>query len=105
MWRILIERARKRQRRAQILGPQIPMEELTVADSFPDDRMLALDATLEALEQANPQIAEVVKLRFFAGLKMPELASAIGIPLRTAERHWKFARTWLHRELEQVTSE
>ncbi|HYH67184.1 MAG TPA: ECF-type sigma factor [Urbifossiella sp.] len=47
----------------------------------------------------NPQKAELVKLRFFAGLTVPEAAAALGVSVATAERHWAFARTWLHAEL------
>jgi DNA-directed RNA polymerase specialized sigma24 family protein len=50
-------------------------------------------------EAADPVAAGVVKLRYFAGLSMPEAAAALGLPLRTAERNWTYARTWLHREL------
>jgi ECF sigma factor len=46
-----------------------------------------------------PRAAALVKLRYFAGLTMPEVAAAMGVPLRTAERNWTFARTWLEREL------
>ena len=45
------------------------------------------------------QLAQLVKLRFFAGLTMPEAAEALGLALRTAERNWAYARTWLHREI------
>ena len=50
-------------------------------------------------ENANPRKAELVKLRFFAGLTMPEAAAALGVSLATAERYWIFARTWLYAEL------
>ncbi len=102
MRRILIERARRRHRRGEIIGPRVPIEDLTVADSFPDNQLLALNDSLEDLHAFNSEIAQVVKLRFFAGLKMSEVASALGISLRAAERHWTFARTWLHREMEQA---
>jgi RNA polymerase sigma factor (sigma-70 family) len=58
-----------------------------------------LDAALEKLAASDPAKAQVVKLRFFAGLSMPEVAAALGISLATAERHWTFARSWLYAEL------
>ena len=47
----------------------------------------------------DPGVAKLVELRYFAGLTMPQAAEALGLSLRTAERNWTFARTWLHREL------
>lgn len=100
MRRILVERARKRCRRVAIRGPQIPLDDLALINSFPNDRLLQLDEGLEKLESLNARAAAVVKLRFFAGLTMKQAADALGLPLRTAERTWTYARTWLHRELE-----
>ena len=70
----------------------------------PSDDLLALDEALGRLEQADPTSAKMVKLRFFAGLTMPQVAEALGIPLRNAERHWTYAKTWLHRELSKGES-
>ena len=58
---------------------------------------MALDEALSRLEEVDPARRQLVKLRFFAGLTMQEAAQALGISLRTAERHWTYARTWLHR--------
>jgi DNA-directed RNA polymerase specialized sigma24 family protein len=60
---------------------------------------LALDEVLTRFEAADAEAAKVVKLRYFAGLTMPEVAHALGISLRQAERNWTYAKTWLHREL------
>jgi len=65
---------------------------------FSDD-LLALDEALTRLTVYDPIRAELVKLRFFAGLTMPEVAQALGLSLATAERHWTFVRTWLFAEL------
>jgi len=54
---------------------------------------------LTRLEGRDPLAAQLVKLRFFAGLTMRQAAEALGIPLRSAERNWTYARTWLQREL------
>jgi len=58
-----------------------------------------LDEALTKLAQAEPAKAELVKLRFFAGLTMPEAAAALNISLATAERYWTFAKSWLYAEM------
>ena len=101
MRRILVERARKNCRREAIRGQRIPLEELPSVASFPAAAVLRLDDALQKLATRNAIAAELVKLRFFAELTMVEAAEALGLPLRNAERIWTYARTWLHRELEQ----
>ena len=66
---------------------------------MPNDQLLALDEALTRLEQEDPISAELVKLRFFAGFSMPQIAQAMDKPLRSLERQWTYARSWLHREL------
>jgi RNA polymerase sigma factor (TIGR02999 family) len=63
--------------------------------------VLALDEVLTRFASEEPAKAELVKLRFFAGLSTPEAASALGISVASAERWWAFARAWLYSELEQ----
>ena len=65
----------------------------------PSEDLEALDEALDKLAKEDPAKAELVKLRFFAGLTMPEIAQAKKISLATAERHWTYARTWLYAEL------
>jgi DNA-directed RNA polymerase specialized sigma24 family protein len=65
----------------------------------PEADLESLSEALDRLEAIDPLAAGLVKLRFFAGLSMAEAAQALGIPLRTAERNWTYARTWLHRSL------
>jgi len=100
MRRILIESARRK--RSQKRGGGLVRREYDpsqlAAPEDPDD-LLALDEALTRLAALKPARAEVVKLRFFAGLTMPEVAQALGISLPTAERYWAFARTWLYAEL------
>lgn len=100
MRRILIENARRKQ------GPQrggdwqrvdVELDALT-ASARPED-LLALDEALTALNEASPVRAELVKLRFFAGLTVPEAAEVLGISVATAERYWTYARTWLFARL------
>jgi RNA polymerase sigma factor (TIGR02999 family) len=101
--RILIEQAR-RKRRPKHGGDRQRVEldaVLSIADS-PSQELLALDEVLSRLEATDPLAAKVVKLRYFAGLTMPDTAEALAISLRQAERNWTFAKTWLHRELTQV---
>ena len=61
--------------------------------------MLAIDEALTKLAAIEPAKAQLVKLRFFAGLTMPEAAAALDISLATAERYWTFAKSWLYAEL------
>ena len=105
MRRILVEQARKRCRREDVRGLRISLDELASATSCPNEHMLLLNDGLEKLESRNAEAAAIVKLRFFAGLTMRQSADALGLPLRTAERNWTYARAWLHRELEQSTAE
>ena len=65
----------------------------------PSQDLEALDEALNKLTEEDPAKAEMVKLRFFAGLTMPEIARVMNISLATAERHWTYARTWLYAEL------
>jgi RNA polymerase sigma factor (TIGR02999 family) len=100
MRRILVESAR-RKRRIKRGGQHRRVDFDTIecrADS-PDDDLLAINEALSRLEVADPGAAVLVKLRYFAGLTMPEVATTMGVSLRTAERNWTFARTWLKREL------
>ncbi|REK17433.1 MAG: RNA polymerase subunit sigma [Planctomycetota bacterium] len=101
MRRILIDRARNRNRLKRGGGWQrVSLDELDVADNASDDDLLALDEALTQLAREHPQAAELVKLRFFAGLTTEDAARALGISLRTANRHWAFARAWLYRSLQ-----
>jgi RNA polymerase sigma factor (TIGR02999 family) len=105
MRRILVEQARKRCRRDDIRGLQVSLDGLAAAASFPSEYILLLSDGLEKLEISNSEAAAIVKLRFFGGLTMNQAADALGVPLRTAERHWSYARAWLHRELERAATD
>jgi RNA polymerase sigma factor (TIGR02999 family) len=100
MRRILIEQAR-RKRRHKHGGERRRLdfaEALNLADAANPD-LLALDEVLTRFEATDAEAARVVKLRYFAGLTMPEVAQALGISLRQVERNWTYAKTWLHRAL------
>jgi RNA polymerase sigma factor (TIGR02999 family) len=97
MRRILVEQARrKRTLRAGGDRERIDLDEINPAVKEPGDEILALDEALTRLAERDPVRAELVKLRFFAGLTMPEAAATLGVSLATAERYWTFARTWLY---------
>jgi RNA polymerase sigma factor (TIGR02999 family) len=103
MRRILVEQAR-RKRRTKHGGDRRRVgldEALSIAEA-PAEDVVALDEALQQFEAVDPVAAQVVKLRYFAVLTMPEAAQALGLPLRTAERNWTYAKTWLHRRLAQA---
>ena len=66
-----------------------------------DDKLLELDAALDRLNRQDEQSAQLVKLRYFAGLTIPQAAEAMGISPRKADLLWSFARAWLRRELQE----
>jgi RNA polymerase sigma factor (TIGR02999 family) len=96
MRRILIEHARSRgtQKRGGNLQ-KLSLDLLITAESANLDQVLAIDAAIEGLAMASPRAAELIRLRFFAGLTESAAAEAIGISERTARREWTFARAWL----------
>jgi RNA polymerase sigma factor (TIGR02999 family) len=100
MRRILIDQARhKLSHRAGGQYSRIGLSEVEpeVRESQLD--LLVLDEALERLRQHDPRAAEVVKLRFFAGLTVPEVAAALSVSLATAENDWTYAKTWLRMQL------
>jgi RNA polymerase sigma factor (TIGR02999 family) len=103
MRRILVERARRKKRRRHGgEGYHLGLDDVELVDEAPAEDLLALDEALERLARKDAVAARLVNLRFFAGLTMPEAAEALGLPLRTAERNWAYARTWLHREISRT---
>jgi RNA polymerase sigma factor (TIGR02999 family) len=100
MRRILVENARRKRRVKHGGGRQrIDLDDACLAVEPPAEDLLALDEALARLAAADPVRAALVKLRFFAGLTMPEVAEALGLSLATAERYWTFARVWLYAEV------
>jgi RNA polymerase sigma factor (TIGR02999 family) len=100
MRRILIERARRR--KALEKGGFVTPEECTESKlvvTAPADELLAVHAALDSLAVEDTVAADLVKLRYFVGMSMPEAAEALGMPLRSAERLWTFARAWLRNEM------
>src|SRR5213083_1255279 len=96
MRRILIDKARRKA--SQKRGGDQPIEELhesRIELRAPSDEILAVHDALDALAAEDRMAAEVVKLRYFVGMTIPEIADALGMAPRTADRHWAFARAWL----------
>jgi RNA polymerase sigma factor (TIGR02999 family) len=100
MRRILIERARRRQVLAKG-GYAVREEEMDscLLVTAPDDELLSIHEALDQLAVTDAEAATLVKLRYFSGLSMPEAAEAMGLPLRSVERLWTFARAWLRNAL------
>jgi RNA polymerase sigma factor (TIGR02999 family) len=100
MRRILIESARKkkRQKHGGGLGRE-PLNPDQIAEPEMAEELLALDEALTALAAIEPQIAELVNLRYFGGLTIKEAAETLGIAPRTADAHWAYARAWLLTEM------
>ncbi len=100
MRRILVDHARRKARVKHGGGRQrVELDEHLAALPAESDDLLALDEALARLEACDPRRALIVKLRFFGGLSMPEVARQLGVSLATVERHWAFARVWLYAEL------
>lgn len=100
MRRILVERARRKSRvRHGGNQERVDLEEVTLAADDPDETVLALNDALERLALESPQKAEIVKLRYFAGMEHAEIARVLGVSEATIRRHWTYARAWLHADL------
>jgi RNA polymerase sigma factor (TIGR02999 family) len=100
MRRILVENARRKSREKH--GGEYDRCELdseAIAAPVPAEDLIALDEALEKLTRLDPPIAELVKLRYFADLTIPQSAEILGISPRTADFHWKYAKAWLRAEL------
>jgi len=98
MRRILIEAAR-RKGRLRHGGGRKRVELADVSAGSPGEDLLALDDALTRLAARDPGKAELVKLRFYAGLTVPQAAAVLEISVATAERRWAFARSWLYAEI------
>jgi RNA polymerase sigma factor (TIGR02999 family) len=100
--RILVEQARRKQ--AARHGGRREREDLDpdrLAAPAPDEELLALHEALDRLAERHPEKAELVKLRYFAGLTADQAAAALGISPTTGDRHWAYARAWLRRAMSE----
>jgi RNA polymerase sigma factor (TIGR02999 family) len=100
MRRILVDQARRKHRlRHGGDRRRIDLDSQLHAAAEPDHDLLALDEALQRLAAEEPEAAKVVALRYFAGLTIEEAAAALGISVRTVNRHWAYARAWLYQQL------
>lgn len=101
MRRILVERARhKRTLRAGGDHHRVELVDIALDSSGPDLDLIALSEALDKLAKLDPRIAELVKLRFFAGLTIESAAEVLGISISTANNDWAYARSWLCVEMD-----
>ncbi|HEY7313706.1 MAG TPA: ECF-type sigma factor [Gemmataceae bacterium] len=100
MRRILVDRARRKRRRKRG-GDRVRVElnEANLAAGENAEEVVAVDEALAGLAAADAQAAELVKLRYFAGLSIPEVAAVLNISPRSADRLWVYARAWLRRAI------
>ena len=102
MRRILVNRARDKKRLKRGGGrKRLDLDQVEIAQEEADSQLTALDEALAQLAAEDPGAAQLVNLRFFAGLTMTEAADSLGLALRTAERQWAYARAWLYARLRQ----
>jgi RNA polymerase sigma factor (TIGR02999 family) len=100
MQQILIDNARRKQRLkhgANLVGDEL--HESRIATTVPSEELLAVNDALAALAVEDPQAAEVVQMRYFVDMTVPEIATALDMAPRTVDRHWAFARAWLKRTI------
>jgi RNA polymerase sigma factor (TIGR02999 family) len=100
MRRILVENARRKQTQKRGGGSprtDVGLDQILLPE--PNEELLAVHEVLDEFATVDSQAAQLVKLRYFTGLSMPEAAAALGLPLRSAERQWTYAKAWLFRRL------
>jgi RNA polymerase sigma factor (TIGR02999 family) len=106
MQQILIDNARRKQRLkhgANQAGEAL--HESRIAVAVPSDELLAVNDALQELAKEDPQAAEVVRMRYFVGMTVAEIADALDLAPRTVDRHWAFARAWLKRAIRSSLSD
>lgn len=101
MRRILVNRARDKHRlKRSTPGRRMDLDQIEVAIRTSDEDLIALDEVLAKLTEHDEQIAKLVKLRFFAGLTLQQASEVMGVPRRTCDRYWAYARAWLYNSLQ-----
>jgi RNA polymerase sigma factor (TIGR02999 family) len=102
MRRILIERARHKSRLKHGGGKaRLNIEDLELAETTPDDKVLLVDEALGRLKVEDPELERIVMLKFFGGLSNEEIAEALGLAPRTLDRQWAYAKVWLFRYISE----
>jgi RNA polymerase sigma factor (TIGR02999 family) len=103
MRRILVDHARRhRAQKRNNCEPAVPLDQIATFASGRIEEVLAVDEALEELAKINPRQAQIVEMRFFAGLSEEEIAEALGVSRRTVMRDWFVARAWLHKRLRPI---
>ena len=105
MRRIQVEKARRKS--AEKHGgklQRVDLDKVDVAEETNDELVLLLDETLGELAQRDALAADLIKLRFFAGLPNAQAAELLGVPERTAKRTWAYARAWLYQQLSETAA-
>src|SRR4030095_3242414 len=104
MRRILIERARHKSPLKHGGGQaRLNIEDLELAQTTPDDKVLLVDEALMRLKVEDPELERIVVLKFFGGLSNEEIAETVGLSKRTLDRQWAYARAWLFRYISEHT--
>lgn len=104
MRRILVDNARRK--KALKHGgnmERVDLEGVNVVAKSDDEELIAVHEVLDELEKEDRVVAELVKLRFFAGLTIDDAALALDVSRSTAKRHWNYARAWLYRAIKEQT--
>ena len=100
MRRILVENARRKRRLRHGGGQErVDLDETEIVAQAEDEKVLQVDGALEELGREDPAQAQVVKLRFFGGLKNEEVAEVLGISSKTVQRYWTHAKSWLYQRI------
>jgi len=103
MRRILIDNARRKQRKKHGSGRQkVSLDEIDLTIEGPSTDMIALDEAITKLSEEDQAVAELVRLRYFAGLTLGQTANVLGVSQRTADRYWAYARAWLYQEISRA---
>jgi RNA polymerase sigma factor (TIGR02999 family) len=102
MRQILIDRARQKMSLKRGAQPvYVSIEDVDMADELPEERVLFIDDALQRLEKKDAELAQVVTLKFFAGLTNAEVAEMTGVTERTVQNKWTFAKAWLIKDIEE----
>ncbi len=100
MRRILIENARRKQRYKHGGGRRrVDLDDADITIDGPSTNVIALDEAITKLAEEEKAVAELVKLRYFAGLTLEQAANILGVSRRTADRYWAYGRAWLYQEI------
>jgi RNA polymerase sigma factor (TIGR02999 family) len=103
MRHILVDNARRKQRLKHGGGQhRLTLDQIEVAEDADDEKLLLINEALEHLDREDPVRAQVVELRYFAGLTHSEIAKQLGLSEKTVRRHWQFARVWLYQAIQRL---